>query len=295
MGTFHWYVLRGYLGFLVLAALLTLLDRPKKSGPQSGSVQQKSLTYILISVAFLTVTWLPQRWHLLTMLLMLVGALASWELARALRLSGQIQIGLALICASLIGCSDFLPPKDLVEFWSAALLLAVVLTTLAMPQDDLGRYLSGIMGSIVYVPFSLASYVWVWHTDPAGFYATILFLCIAANDTFAQVTGKLIGKHPLAVEISPTKTVEGAFGGILFATLAGLGLGSTLGWSLAHSALIGSLIGLAGLAGDLSESKWKRALGIKDFSTLLGANGGVLDRFDALIFAAPIFYLIIRL
>ena len=70
-------------------------------------------------------------------------------------------------------------------------------------------------------------------------------------------------------------------------------MSQTVGWSYVVGAAMGMVIGLAGLIGDLTASGWKRALRLKDFSGLLGAHGGVLDRFDALIFAAPVFYLLL--
>jgi phosphatidate cytidylyltransferase len=80
---------------------------------------------------------------------------------------------------------------------------------------------------------------------------------------------------------------------LFFAALLGASLSPVMHWSFLRGGLTGLTIGLAGLIGDLSESSWKRALGLKDFSAGLGAQGGFLDRFDALIFAAPIFFLLL--
>lgn len=98
---------------------------------------------------------------------------------------------------------------------------------------------------------------------------------------------------PLSPVISPAKTVEGAAGGILFAGAMGLTLGAALGWDIFRALGLGLTLGVTGLIGDLTASTWKRALGIKNFSNLLGPQGGILDRFDGLILAAPIFYLLL--
>lgn len=118
------------------------------------------------------------------------------------------------------------------------------------------------------------------------------YLIIASNDAFAQITGQLFGWRQLAPRISPGKTIGGALGGIVCAALLGALLSTTVGWPVLLGAGIGAAVAIAGQIGDLVESSWKRALGVKDFSNLLGAQGGVLDRFDGLLFAAPVCYLL---
>jgi phosphatidate cytidylyltransferase len=166
-------------------------------------------------------------------------------------------------------------------------------SSLVAQNYGLGRRMVSVAGCIIYFPVCLIPAVWLWHAENGAFYATFLYLVIATNDAFGQFTGQLFGHHPLVPRISPAKTVEGATGGLVFAALLGACLSSTVGWSLFHGALMGLVIGLSGLVGDLSESSWKRALGLKDFSSLLGGNGGVLDRFDGLLFATPIFFLLL--
>ena len=126
----------------------------------------------------------------------------------------------------------------------------------------------------------------------AGFASVYLYLVVATNDALAQITGELFGRRPLIPKISPAKTVEGAAGGMLFAAAMGLALSGVMGWGYLLGAFLGLVLGAAGLVGDLTASAWKRALGLKNFSNLLGPQGGVLDRFDGLIFASPVFYLL---
>jgi phosphatidate cytidylyltransferase len=146
----------------------------------------------------------------------------------------------------------------------------------------------------VYLPLCLASLLWLQRGSPGGFNAVFLVMVIAGNDAFAQITGQLLGGRKLAPRISPGKTVAGAAGGALCAAAIGAALSTTIGWPLVAGACAGAALGAAGQIGDLVESSWKRALGLKDFSGLLGAQGGVLDRFDALIFTAPLFYALTR-
>ena len=112
-----------------------------------------------------------------------------------------------------------------------------------------------------------------------------------SNDTGAYVVGRSLGKPKLMPSVSPNKTIEGTLGGIVLAMAIGWMLGnrwtqlSHLEWSVA-----GLLIGITGTLGDLLESAFKRAAGVKDSGTILPGHGGILDRFDGLLLAAPAYY-----
>lgn len=123
-----------------------------------------------------------------------------------------------------------------------------------------------------------------------GFMEVSLVLgTVIASDSGAYVTGRLIGGPKLAPRISPGKTISGAIGGGLAATLfsgllIGLGTGN---WSVAPF-ICGGILSLAAQSGDLMESAFKRRLGVKDSGTLIPGHGGLLDRFDGLLVAAPL-------
>lgn len=129
----------------------------------------------------------------------------------------------------------------------------------------------------------------------------LLLLCLAlvwAADTGAYVTGRTLGKRKLCPQVSPGKTVAGLIGGLLGAAVVGLGAGLALGLDgLRLTALVGLIIACAAVSviGDLAESLFKRRAGVKDSSDLLPGHGGVLDRIDALIAAAPLFALSVPL
>jgi phosphatidate cytidylyltransferase len=124
----------------------------------------------------------------------------------------------------------------------------------------------------------------------------LLFICVITftSDTGAYFAGRAWGKRRLAPTLSPGKTVEGAVGGVL-ATMVVAGLfGHALRMSLTASLLLGAVAGILGPLGDLWESALKRDLGVKDFGGLLPGHGGVLDRFDSLLFTAPTIYYVLN-
>lgn len=126
--------------------------------------------------------------------------------------------------------------------------------------------------------------------DPAAGYANLLFVVLAvwASDIGAYLAGRLIGGPKLAPRISPGKTRSGAAGGLLAAMLAGAAAAQALapGAPLRAAALAG-LLAVAAQAGDLLESAVKRGFGVKDSGRLIPGHGGLLDRLDALLLAAP--------
>lgn len=126
--------------------------------------------------------------------------------------------------------------------------------------------------------------------------ALLLILTVAISDTVQYYSGRLFGRHLLAPVVSPKKTIEGAIGGLAGAAAALAVIGY---WWLPQMSVPGRLaLGLAiaavGIVGDLFESLLKRSAGVKDASAVIPGHGGVLDRIDALLFAAPVFYVFVR-
>ena len=130
-----------------------------------------------------------------------------------------------------------------------------------------------------------------------GWPATLLLLgTIVVSDSMQYYTGRLLGRHPLAPAISPKKTIEGAIGGVIFGTVFITLLGMRVLPFSGYGQLImlGLLVVVFGICGDLFESRLKRTAGVKDSSSIIPGHGGVLDRIDALLFAVAPFYLYVR-
>lgn len=131
-----------------------------------------------------------------------------------------------------------------------------------------------------------------------GFFVVVFAVaCTFLNDTGAYYTGKMFGKHKLAPKISPGKTIEGTVGGIVVCILTGLIVNFLFGtplssdWTIAFALLVA----ISAILGDLVESSIKRGAGIKDSGDIVPGHGGVLDRFDSLIFVFPVSYYFIIL
>jgi len=124
----------------------------------------------------------------------------------------------------------------------------------------------------------------------------LLMLAIVVSDSAQYYCGRAFGRRPLAPTISPKKTLEGAIGGLIFGTAAMMVGGR---WvfpdaNLGLLALVSAAIAALGMVGDLFESLLKRSAGVKDSSNIIPGHGGVLDRIDSWLFAAPVYYAFVR-
>lgn len=126
--------------------------------------------------------------------------------------------------------------------------------------------------------------------DMGAAYLWLAFVGTWASDTFAYFCGTWWGKHKLCPVISPGKTYEGFFGGLAGCILVLTALGCFFSFPLIHTFAIGTTVGIVAPLGDLLESALKRYCGVKDSGTLLPGHGGILDRFDSLLFAVPVVY-----
>ena len=141
-----------------------------------------------------------------------------------------------------------------------------------------------------YVAFTI-SHILMISDHQAVFYLWYPFIIAFSSDTFAYLTGKLIGKRPLIPSVSPNKTVEGAIGGLVFCTLISVVYAYYGNPSFIKFAFVLGIVGSPlSMIGDLVASKIKRITHIKDFGKIMPGHGGVLDRFDSLIMTIPLVY-----
>jgi len=150
------------------------------------------------------------------------------------------------------------------------------------------------------LPFSFIL-AFITYNDPNTTYnfwpILVFFIILWTNDTFAYLSGKLIGKNKLWERISPNKTWEGFFGGFIFSIIAGILLFYfTKNFeNITGAILFSASISIFGTLGDLSESLLKRQAGVKDSGNIMPGHGGLLDRFDGVLLAAPTTFLIMEI
>jgi phosphatidate cytidylyltransferase len=178
---------------------------------------------------------------------------------------------------------------------SAFLVMAVItLTTWRGGKDALGSVAAAILPALYLgLPIGAMHVIRELH-GPQGLF--LLMLTVFVSDTAQYYSGRTFGRRPLAPAISPKKTIEGAIGGVAAGALVMAVVGQW--WLPAVPAALRALLGVAlvalGIAGDLFESMLKRSAGVKDSSALIPGHGGVLDRIDALLFAAPVYYVVMK-
>lgn len=269
----------------------TLVSTPP-AGPRRFDLRRVYTAATLIPAVYVIICHLPP-WAL-TLLLLTVGGLALTELYRITLRSppNQWLIAVGVTVAALVVARPqlHLTLTDLLAIGALA-----VPTALSLSSGSLERRLKDaalVAFGVLYVGFTLSTVVST-RLLPAGEWF-VLFLAVVtwAGDTGAYYTGMLWGAHPLAPSISPKKTVEGAVGGLALAVgsavLARIWFVTDLSWS--DALILGVLLTVSGLFGDLWESVIKRRVGVKDSGSLLPGHGGMLDRLDSLLFTAPTFY-----
>jgi phosphatidate cytidylyltransferase len=172
----------------------------------------------------------------------------------------------------------------------ANLLIAGIGGLVGFPRDTrISVWVAMQAQGVVYIPLMMSTLVMIRSGPDGIIWIYFLLAVVFAGDIGALYAGTFLGKHKLCPGISPKKTIEGSVGGILANLVVGLGIHA---WFLPdvprmHAVSLILVIGAAGQIGDLFESVLKRTAGIKDSGSILPGHGGMLDRIDALLFAAP--------
>ena len=253
---------------------------------------------VLLAILFAAPAWATSA------MCALLAAVASYELMHAVGGAQWKLLAAMPAFAALMTAAMGAPMLGIAPFWLLAGIFAVILYGFVMAIATHGRekqlgfatLAAGILSATV-LPAGFASLALLRCVSPALAIAPLVGAFM--SDTGAFFTGRALGKHKLCPHVSPNKTVEGSAGGFI-GSVAGMiiwhlvvkyTIHMDIGWGFVIAlGLVGSALGQIG---DLSFSVIKREFGIKDYGTIFPGHGGVLDRFDSVLFVSPAYFLIL--
>ncbi len=176
----------------------------------------------------------------------------------------------------------------------AGLVLNMFVYVFTYPKYHANQVMAAFF-SVVYVGVMLSFIYQTRMMEEGVFLVWLIFICSWGCDTCAYCVGMLIGRHKMAPVLSPKKSVEGAIGGVVGAALLGTVYAVIVKTSILEYAVICAAGALISMIGDLAASAIKRNQEIKDYGTLIPGHGGIMDRFDSVIFTAPVIYCLAQL
>lgn len=258
---------------------------------------RRSLTGIIYVVLLLSAVFLSTDAY--DFLFMAFGLGCLYEFKRIVKIKGYyiFMVYLLLWWLFIYFLEDTTPVVTVLMLLTITIDLALLAYLFSSKQKTFNSvqkfiialfYLGGGCIFLTKIPYSSDAF--------AKYLITGIFILVWVNDTFAYIVGRLIGKHKLYPSVSPKKTIEGFFGGFVFALFAAY-LISTYVTILNQNQwlILGTVVVIMGNLGDLLESKFKRVAQVKDSGAILPGHGGILDRLDSLVFAAPFAYLTLKL
>ncbi|NYI41842.1 phosphatidate cytidylyltransferase [Demequina lutea] len=273
-------------------------ERPDVPSGKGGRLAGRNMPVATaVGLALLAVTVAASYYHELAFAAVLytfaVGAVIEWK--RALERHGRRIPVVPLVAATLgLGVATYYGKA---EGLVVALLVGCAGVVAWRIGDErientLADSLAGIL-TLLWIPF-LASFLFLLELADNGWErVVIVVLAVVGNDTGALIAGSLLGRHKLLERVSPAKTWEGAIGGLLLGTAAASVAAYFFfdgKWYI--GAAVGFASAVAAVIGDLAESALKRDIQVKDMSSALPGHGGILDRIDSLLFAAPVGYVV---
>jgi phosphatidate cytidylyltransferase len=250
---------------------------------------------VLLPIVVGTVWLLPP---VATLALALVAAVLAFVEYVAIAAALGASVPRAVPGAAVLGaCAALGSGWGLVDvvLMTALITVGALAVASGRPGPETLRNSAAALFPIVYIGMPLGALAAV--RVSGGREAILLMMAtIVISDSAQYYTGRAVGRRPLAPSISPKKTLEGAIGGLVFGTLAFV-IGARFVFAetpVALLVLVGASIAALGIVGDLFESLLKRSAGVKDSGALIPGHGGVLDRIDSWLFAAPVYYVFVR-
>ena len=269
---------------------------------------KRILTAIVLIALVAALVFFGKLW-MVTVFAAIVAGLAALEF-RALARAGGYSIPLwwTLSAIALFFLAFYFRPTDILTIvaFTTFVLFAVVVFNAPL-EGVLGQTAAGLL-LLIYVAYPLMLLPQIFNEENGVALLLFLFLCVWSGDIAALYIGKRFGRHKFSPRLSPNKTWEGAIASVLASCIFGMGLILLGDWFTQQNSsftklhtsepwwvflILAVVLNAAAQFGDLLESALKRGAGVKDSGTILPGHGGVLDRIDALLLAAPVLWFII--
>ena len=266
-----------------------------------SSLQSRVLVAVIgVPVLVWVVLWAPSL--VMMAALALLAGIGAMELQKCV--SGGVKrselVGFSAICAVFTVEWYYDRPAHMALLFVLEALIFFGYAIYKAGEVKFAQVMAGLFGSIA-IGYSFAAFLRMEASGIHRAYLLLPFILSFACDTFAYFAGMAFGKHKLAPKVSPKKTIEGSIGGmagnvvcgLIFAFVMDRWFGGSIGYGA--MALLALLCGIVAQVGDLSFSLIKREFGIKDYGHLFLEHGGVLDRFDSVLFVTPVVEIILNL
>lgn len=260
-------------------------------------LKQRVLSAVILIPLVALVAWLGGWWF--TVFVALYAGVTAWELLRLIGMNDFAQpvMWLGVPLAFLLVAEGGLPQDPLRLQAILALMVLLGLTVaLFLNRPNAPTDLLLTLGAAIYLGMTLRFLALMRNREDGLMWLLVMAVTVWVMDSGAYFTGRAIGKHKFWPRISPKKTWEGFFGGLIagavvMALMVAFLIPNGVWW---QGVALGVVIGIVGPLGDLSESLFKRQAGAKDSSNLIPGHGGFFDRIDSFIFVTPVVYLILQ-
>ncbi|MCR5657897.1 MAG: phosphatidate cytidylyltransferase [Bacteroidales bacterium] len=238
-------------------------------------------------------------------LLLFIVAMGTFEMSRLLKMNSVMGICIGeAVSLGAFGLAAMVALQVAGQRWlllELLLLMVPFLYALFSVKHDAKPVFTYLFASLTFLSLPSSLMLFMYREDLFGGMAgagliVLVFCLLWANDIFAYLTGKLLGKHKLFPRISPGKTIEGSIGGLVFTIIAMMVFAHYAEWlPLADGIGMAVIAVVFGTLGDLCESMLKRQAGVKDSGKLIPGHGGILDRFDSVMFSVPFVFVFLLL
>ena len=269
---------------------------------------KRILTAIVLIALVAALVFFGKLW-MVTLFAAIVAGLAALEFRNLARLGGYpMPLWWTVSTITLFFLTAFFGPMEIITVVAFATFVLFAVTVFSSPLESVLWQTSGGLLMLIYVAYPLMLLPQIFNEDNGIALLLFLFLCVWSGDIAALYIGKRFGRHKFSPRLSPNKTWEGAIASVLASCIFGMGLILLGDWFTQQNSsftklhtsepwwvflILAVVLNAAAQFGDLLESALKRGAGVKDSGTILPGHGGVLDRIDALLLAAPVLWFII--